>query len=81
MKNFTSAEVQNGALWGARSDKEPDGSHRTPNLEDLREAISMVSDLNGTEIDVVLNLPPRPSLFARFRRVDRLSPGQVSTLR
>ena len=72
MKNFTSAEAQNGALWGVRSDKEPDehpeGSHRTPNLEDLREAISMVSDLNGAEIDVVLNLPPRPRLFARFRR-------------
>ena len=72
MKDFTSAEVQNGALWGVRSDKEPDerreGSHRTPNLEDLREAISMVSDLNGTEIDVVLNLPPRPRLFARLRR-------------
>ncbi len=75
MKRFTSTAVQDGAWWAAQSEREPDarsqGSHPNPTLEDLREAISVATDLNGTEIDALLNLPPRPRLLRRFRRVGR----------
>lgn len=72
MKHFTSTAVQDGALWAVQSDQKPGArsqvSGANPTLEDLREAMSMATDLKGTEINALLNLPPRPRLLRRFRR-------------
>lgn len=72
MKHFTSTAVQDGAWRAVQSDQESGErskkSPTKPTIEDLRDALSIATDLNGTEINALVGLPPRRRFLRRFKR-------------